>query len=109
MQKQDETNDLYLKDYHYNFPFRFTLPTSNLPTSYEFFDAHIRYYVKATIDIPMSINREAIRCFSVINPLDLNLLPSLRQSFGVSDTNRVCCGPCISDPILIDFNTTKSK
>ena len=102
-------NDLYLETGEYNHPFRFLLPESNLPTSYEYYSAYIRYWLKATIDIPWSINKHAIRCLTVINPLDLNLLPALRQSYGVTDTKIICCGPCKSDPITIDFNTNKSK
>jgi hypothetical protein len=65
--------------------------------------------VRATVEIQWSFNKHAVRVFSVVNPLDLNLLPGLRQSFGVSDSKTLCCGPCKSDPIIIDFNTNKSK
>ena len=109
MEKQPNSSDLYLEPIDNNFRFRFILPKGNLSTSYEHFEAHIRYWVKATINIPWSINRHAIRCFTVINPLDLNRQPSLRQPYGVSDTKIVCCGPCKSDPITIDLNTTKSN
>ena len=102
-------SDLYLEACEYNHPFRFILPAGNLPTSYEHFEAHIRYWVKATIDIPWSINKHAIQCFSVINPLDLNLLPGLLQPYGVNDTKTVGIGIFKSDPIIIDFNTNKSN
>jgi hypothetical protein len=32
----------------------------------------------------------------------------LRQSYGVSATKVVCCGPCQSDPITAQFSTTKT-
>ena len=112
LQKQANTKHMYLEDIEYKFPFCFNLPANNLPTSFERTLpglSHIRYYVKATIDIPWSSNEHALRCFTVINPLDLNLLPGLRQPCGVNDIKTVCCGPCKSDPIIIDLQTNKSK
>jgi hypothetical protein len=85
------------------------LPANNLPTSYEFLQSHIRYWVKATTDGPSSLNEQALRIFTVINPLDLNLLPGIRQPFGVNDIKAVCCGPCKINPIIIDLQTNKSK
>ena len=108
LQKQDNTNDLYLEEFEYSFHFRFTLPP-NSPTSYEHAFANIRYWLKATIDIPWSINKHALRIFTVINPLDLNLLPNLRQSYAVSDAKILCCLYCKSEPIMIGFNTSKSN
>ena len=108
MQKQDNKNDLYLEEFEYSFPFRFTLPPNSV-TSYEHAFANIRYWLKATIDIPWSINKHALRIFTVINPLDLNSLPNLRQLYGVSDTKILCCWYCKSEPIMISFNTSKSN
>ena len=65
--------------------------------------------MRATVEVEWSFNIHAVRVFSVVNPLDLNLLPGLRQPIGVSDTKILCCGPCKSDPIIINFNTNKSK
>ena len=109
LEKQPNSNDLYLDTFENNFRFKFILPTSNLPTSYEYYSSYIRYWVRVTIDIPWSINKQAIRCFTVINSLDLNSLPGIKQPYGVSDTKIICCGPCQSNPISIDLNTNKSN
>ena len=108
LEKNNNISELYLESDLINYPFKFILNLSYLPTSFEHREAHIRYWVKATIEIPWSINKEAIRFFTVINPLDLNLLPDLRLPHGVSDTKTICCGPCKSDPVIIEFNTNKS-
>ena len=109
LQKQANKKHLYLDNIEYKFPFCFNLPPTNLPTSIEFLQGYIRYFVKASIDIPWSSSEHALKCFTVINPLDLNLLPGLRQPCGVNDIKTVCCGPCKSDPIIIDLKTNKSK
>ena len=109
LRKQPNSSDLYLNPFENNFRFEFSLLTFNLPTSYEYKNAYIRYWLKATIEIPWSINKHTTRCFTVINRLDLNRLPGLRQPYGVSDTKIICCGPCKSVPITIDLNTKKSN
>ena len=109
MQKDPNMGELYLEPNEYNFPFKFTLPAGNLPTSFHHREAHIRYWLEAIVDIPWSFNRNFIKIITVINALDLNLLPALRQPVGVSDTKVICCGPCKSDPIIIEFNTSKSN
>ena len=108
LQNQPVANELYLEAMEYNFPFRFVLPSFNLPTSFEHREAYIRYSLTAAIDIPWSFNIQTSRYFTVISTVDLNLIPGLRQSYGLSDIKTVCCGPCESDPITIQFNTNKS-
>ena len=91
----------------YNFPFRFLLPWTDLPTSFEQCGAYIGYSVKAIIDIPWSLDLKTTRFFTVINPLDLNLLPELRQPYYVKDIKT--CGIIFKkDPIMIEFDTNKS-
>lgn len=104
---------MYIDNEEYIFPFKFQLRGSTLPTSYELYYSddykfYIRYWVKVTLDVPWWFNKHVIKCFTVINPLDLNLLPGLRQPYGVSDTKIICCGPCQSDPITIELNTNKT-
>ena len=109
LRKQPNSSDLYLNPLENNFRFEFFLPMFNLPTSYEYNSAYIRYWLKATIEIPWSINKHTTRCLTVINPLNLNRLPGIKQPYGVSDTKIICCGPCQSQPITIDLNTNKSN
>jgi hypothetical protein len=88
-----------------NYEFKFTLPSSGLATSYEHPQAYIQYWLGASI---WSTQTYVIKRFTVINPLDLNLLPGLRQPYGVSETTTNSCCPCESDPINIEFNKNKS-
>ena len=109
LQKDPNMSELYIEPNEYNYPFKFTLPAGNLLTSYQHFEANIRYCLEATIDIPWATNITARKSISIINPIDLNSIPGLRQPCAVSDTKVVCCGPCKSDPIIIEFNTNKSN
>ena len=45
--------------------------------------------------------------FVVISKYDLNLNPALRLACGVTDTKHVCCGPCMSKPIIATFDIKK--
>ena len=107
MQKDPNISELYIEPNEYNYPFKFTLPTGILPTSYQHFEANIRYFLEATIDGQLKTTAKKI--ISLINPIDLNIIPGLRQPCGVSDTKVICSGPCKDDPILIELNTSKSK
>jgi len=35
-------------------------------------------------------------------------MPALKQPYGVSEQKIACCGPCKSDPIVVNFHTKKS-
>ena len=96
-----------MEDFEQKFPFKYTLPANNLPTSFEHPEAFIRYSVKATIDVQLSFNEHALRCFTVINPLDLNLVPGLNEPGRINDIKHA--GPFKSDPIIIDLQTNKCK
>ena len=109
LEKDPNINELYIEPNEYNYPFKFILPAGNIPTSYQHYEAYIRYCLEAIIDIPWATNITARKSISIINPIDLNSIPGLRQPCAVSDTKVVCCGPCKSDPIIIEFNTNKSN
>ena len=112
IKKTEINKEGYIDNEEYIFPFKFQLPGSTLPTSFEFYygdySFYIGYLVNVTLDVPWSLNKYAKKCFTVINPLDLNRLPALRQPYGVSDTKIICCGPCKRDPITIELNTNKT-
>lgn len=52
----------------HKFPFRFTLPESSLPCSFESKPCCIRYYIKVTIDIPYASPPQGMKYFTVIGP-----------------------------------------
>ena len=47
----------------------------NLPSSYEHMLGHIRYYVKATVDLAWKLDRAVMTFFTVNGILDLNREP----------------------------------
>lgn len=48
--------------------FRFTLPESSLPCSFESRPCCIRYYIKVTVDIPYASPPQGMKYFTVIGP-----------------------------------------
>ncbi len=56
-----------------------------------------------------AFDKHSRKSFTVISLYDLNQYPGARQSFGLSDTKTVCCGPCKSGPITVNFGVSKSK
>lgn len=67
-------NITYQKDFYYLFTliaitvFRFSLPESNLPCSFESKACYIRYFFKVTIDIPYASPPQGIKYFTVLGP-----------------------------------------
>ena len=103
------SRDLYLEPGTHTFPFSFTLPL-NLPTSFEHKTGRIRYSLNGTIDIPWAIDKHTSRLFSIVNHLDLNVLPgNLRRPGEIRDVKTFCCGPCISAPIIGELTVNKSS
>lgn len=52
----------------HKFPFRFSLPESSLPCSFESKPCCIRYYIKVTVDIPYASPPEGVKYFTIIGP-----------------------------------------
>nr|CAD7604225.1 unnamed protein product [Timema genevievae] len=52
----------------HQFPFRFQLPESSLPCSFESKPGFIRYYIKVTVDIPYASPPQGMKYFTVIGP-----------------------------------------
>jgi hypothetical protein len=59
--------------------------------------------------MPWSVDKHAIKLFSILGNVDLNAIPNLRQSCGATSTKILCFGPCQNGPIDIDFFIPKSK
>jgi hypothetical protein len=53
---------------HHAFPFKFQLPESSLPCSFESKPCTVRYYVKVTIDIPYASPPQGMKYFTIIGP-----------------------------------------
>ena len=101
--------DTYLEVGEYSYPFQVVLPSS-LPTSFEHEYGHIRYSIRATIDIPCAIDKHTLMAFTVISPYNLNLLePTIRQPYGVSGSKVFCCLCCTSQPVTAKFEVLKGS
>ena len=64
----------------YSFPFQFHIPNENLPTSVEGNFGQVRYWLKAFIDRPWRFDITTKAVFTVIEHVDINVLPSLLVS-----------------------------
>lgn len=51
-----------------SFPFKFQLPESSLPCSFESKSCQIRYFIKVTIDIPYASPPQGVKYFTIIGP-----------------------------------------
>ena len=99
--------DCYLEVGRQNFSFQFQLPP-NLPSSFEHFNANIRYSLVAFIDIPWAFNKYCILNITVLSTVNLNLTPQLKQSVTTKDATTMCCLCCKSDPIVVTLSLAKT-
>lgn len=80
---------------HHTFPFRFTLPESALPCSFESRPCTVRYYIKVTVDIPYASPPQGMKYFTVVGPhIDCMDEQYLKPLAAVERSNRCacCCG-----------------
>ncbi|XP_023014669.2 arrestin domain-containing protein 3 isoform X2 [Leptinotarsa decemlineata] len=92
----------------YEYPFTFTLPT-NLPASFQGIYGHIKYFIKAIVDVPFGMDYVEIRHFDVISRIDFNPIKSELHLAPVSyqDEKTICCWCCASGPITLDVHLQK--
>ena len=107
MTKQQNGNDCYLETGEQVFPFQMQLPQI-LPTSFEHIHARVRYSLKGTMDIPWAFDKTVNLSLTVIQQVDLNTNPLLRQPATGSQVNTICCCCCKSDPIIAKLSLPKS-
>lgn len=67
----------------------------------------VGYTIRGILDIPWSFNKNTIKSFSIVSPLDLNASPNLRQPYDANDTRILCCWCCKSEPITATLNVRK--
>lgn len=97
-QKGAEAVEVQSGVYRYNF--EFPLPP-HLPGSLEASRGHIRYKVKAVLDIPWAFDKEFSLQFTLVRRYDLNVEPALRIPSKVEELKRFCCLFCESEPFLV--------
>ena len=107
LEKSEEAAEYFLELGEYSFPFKFSLPL-NIPSSFEYENARVRYSLNATIDMPPD-QKHVSRIFTIVNHFDLNSLPNLRQPVETSDSKTVkCFGPFSSGTVTGELNVKKS-
>jgi len=75
----------------HSFPFKFQLPETSLPPSFEAKPCQIRYYVKVTLDIPYASPPQGMKYFTIVGPhIDCMDEQYLVSTFGHSSTHGVC-------------------
>lgn len=87
-------------NHRYNFQFK--LPESTLPCSFESKVGTIRYYLRATMDMPVSSSPQSKKYFSIIGPhidcMDERYLTPSRAS----DKRYSCCFCCSQGPVALE-------
>ncbi|XP_074603748.1 arrestin domain-containing protein 2-like [Brevipalpus obovatus] len=79
---------------HHSFPFKFQLPETSLPCSFEAKPCTIRYYVKVTLDIPYASPPQGMKYFTIVGPhIDCMDEQYLKPLVG-QDKRQVCCLCC---------------
>jgi hypothetical protein len=78
----------------HKFPFRFSLPESSLPCSFESKPCCIRYYFKVTIDIPYASPPQGMKYFTVIGPHIDCMDEQYLKPVVCEDRKSTCCWCC---------------
>uniref|UniRef100_A0A8D8QV53 Arrestin domain-containing protein 3 n=1 Tax=Cacopsylla melanoneura TaxID=428564 RepID=A0A8D8QV53_9HEMI len=85
----------------HTFPFKFQLPESSLPCSFESKPGYIRYYIKVTLDIPYASPPQGMKYFTIIGPhIDCMDEQYLKPLVG-HDKKTTCCLWCEKGPLVI--------
>lgn len=84
--------------HRYNFS---CLLPSQLPSSFEGSDGHIRYSVEAVLDVPWFFDKTYQVQFTVVRVDDLNLHPELKIPSHSEEIKRFCCCFCESEPLIV--------
>ncbi|XP_055710538.1 arrestin domain-containing protein 3-like isoform X2 [Phlebotomus papatasi] len=93
---------------HHEFPFRFGIPETNLPCSFESRACQIRYYIKVTLDIPYASPPQGIKYFTIIGPhIDCMEEQYLKPLSG-QDKKVKCCLCCAKGPVTLSCSLDRS-
>lgn len=84
----------------HTFPFTCALPPS-LPSSFEGEYGHVRYTIKVTLDRPWKFDQDSKMAFTVISPVDLNLMEKAREPEKLVLQKTFCFWCCASAPLSV--------
>ncbi|CRK99588.1 CLUMA_CG012900, isoform A [Clunio marinus] len=82
------------------FPFTCALPPT-LPSSFEGEFGHIRYTIKVTLDRPWKFDQDTKMAFTVISPVDLNLMEAAAQPGKLVMEKTFWCCCCATPPLSV--------
>lgn len=84
----------------HTYPFTCSLPPS-LPSAFEGEFGHVRYTIKVTLDRPWKFDQDSKMAFTVISPVDLNLMEKAREPEKLVMEKTFCCWCCASPPLSV--------
>ncbi|BES98455.1 Arrestin (or S-antigen), N-terminal domain [Nesidiocoris tenuis] len=103
-----EGNIAVLPRGQHHFPFKFHLPESALPCSFESKPGYVRYYIKVTVDIPYCSPPQGMKYFTIIGPhIDCMEEQYLKPMIG-EDKKTTCCFCCQRGPVVIRSELERS-
>ncbi|XP_066581032.1 arrestin domain-containing protein 17-like [Prorops nasuta] len=95
--------EIEIQQGEHRFPFSCALPAT-LPSSFESDYGHIRYTVKATLDRPWKFDQDVKAAFTIVDPLDLNHIPSAFEPVNEEMSKTFCCLCCGSPPLTVNYS-----
>ncbi|KAL5003995.1 hypothetical protein ScPMuIL_017451 [Solemya velum] len=106
-QTEESGCDMQIPSGRHVYKFALVLPNKQLPMSFETPIGHVRYTIKATVDIPWAVDYVTTKPFTVLNVLDLNTI----QEAGTPDQKQMsktlCCLCCVTGPVTVCFRIDK--
>lgn len=84
----------------HTYPFTCTLPPA-VPSSFEGELGFVRYTVKVTLDRPWKFDQDTKMAFTVISPLDMNLMEKVGEPEKLVMEKTFCCWCCKSAPLSV--------
>ena len=104
--KQQNETECDLEAGEKAYPFQIQLP-QNLPSSSKDAHAGVIYSLKGIIELPLGLKKIVNLLLDIIEQVDLNNYPSLRQPATGLKTKIICCCCCKSDPIIAKVSILK--
>lgn len=104
---KDSDNTIMIANGIHSYDFIFKLP-SNLPYSFEGKHGHVRYKVKANLDIPWAIDLQDEKIFTIERTDDVNSLMDSNLPIEMEEFKTFCCWCCKSDPLTLKVTLPNS-
>ncbi|XP_055638835.1 arrestin domain-containing protein 3-like [Toxorhynchites rutilus septentrionalis] len=103
----DVSTPVLIRGQH-QFSFRFNIPETNLPCSFESRVCYIRYFVKVTIDIPYASPPQGIKYFTIVGPHIDCMDEQYLKPISVQDKKVRCCLCCAKGPVTLSCSMDRT-